>query len=275
MSKGIMQPDGTICRKGGSCQRHNRTPSFQNFNDFLAAKNEPRQEKIAFQNKDDIRKASAGNRAHSKMVVSLLSNGERQALSLFTGNEYDWINKTPAASEDVLNASEVSRLEEKYFSPTEAITDIKGSDKTPEMAYLTHKYLDSALQKSRALARKRIVYRGVDPYRFGFDGKAFVEGFEEGKIVNLNRYTSTTKTPAAAYEYTSDARGVIFEIETKSGTDVSMVSEYGNTESEVLLPKDIQYHVHSVEMYDEYCWQHRSGKVASAKNMTIIQLQEI
>ncbi len=148
---------------------------------------------------------------------------------------------------------------------------------------------------------QRIVYRGIPIYSSLHDeiGEAIgknlsiddteglVEGlkkyYEEGKVFNFNTYLSTTHsahyaaersentwgTKKSYYDEPAEIKGIVFELKTNAGVDVTSIVKSSYThEREVILPRDTHFKVTNVyvkpETYDTISgYDRRREEVAS------------
>ena len=108
--------------------------------------------------------------------------------------------------------------------------------------------MDSLISKAGVLPKPVTVFRGerfpegVDPARF------LAEKFPKGGRVHMKRYLSTSLEPKVATDITGDAPSYVMVIEARKGAMLGdELSEQGLREREMLLPRNTEYEVVSVE----------------------------
>lgn len=216
--------------------------------------------------------------------------GEVDALHLYTGNSYKWINGAMySASKDasrkylIEGQDSLDHTEHHQYS----------TDVDEELSsYRNHQYvsagmrtkahfteivnnIDSGMEKSPK--QQRILYRGMKAKHSAFKNMSisdYVDGnYPLGQEVEFDGFQSASYSPGVGARYADDD-GLIFEIKTPSGVNVTGVSEFAN-ESEVLLPRNSRYMVvgvhKDVEKY-EYKGNHFTG---DKRDVTVVQLVEI
>jgi hypothetical protein len=210
---------------------------------------------------------------------------EQKALRTYTGNSYEDIN------EALYNDDPLSR-QLKTYPEYESVYDDSISDSTysgplgyPIPARGTREFLkdfDSRVTSamSKAPQKQRIVYRGIKrthPSLVGGLDKYVDDQLSLGQEVKFDGYQSTSVAPGVALTYSGDDDGLIFEIKTPSGINVSNVSGYDD-EREVILPRGGRYTVVGVHKKVQYTVQDVDSEVESdafARTVTIVQLVEI
>lgn len=104
--------------------------------------------------------------------------------------------------------------------------------------------LDSAIKK--APSEQKTVYRSVTADNGMFKGLSPSEylqrNIQVGKEIKFDGYLSSTLDPEVALKHGQRADGVLFEIRTTKGLNISMPSSY-QEEQEVLLPRNTTYKV--------------------------------
>jgi hypothetical protein len=240
----------------------------------------PSEERKHFLHLDDIKRISAAE-------LKPLTFGEKSALNFYTKSTYSWINKALFANGNpvLLETREDEETpqfnnENKEFDPKKhSITD--ASRRSTELLHVFTKRVDSAM--SRAPLQQRVVYRGINYTHEAFHNydwdNDFVENYVEknyplGREVKFDGYQSTSMNAGVAAGFASK-NGLLFEIRTASGLNVSSVSSAG-AEEEVLLPRDSRYMVVGVHKKVGYktAGTHKDSN-PTIPNITIVQLVEI
>lgn len=206
-------------------------------------------------------------------IDARLSAEEQKALSGYTGFAAGVVNsllmKRQAVEEALYDKAPLWRESNAPcdFSTKEDLED-----------YITT--MDHVLSERQE--EQRILYRGIPIYSGLHDeieetiGKKFtvedtetiIEGLREyykpGKVLNFPSYVSTTHSAYYAADRTKEPsgskityydkpeiRGIMFEMKTNSGLDVTGVSRNHSYEREVILPRDTHYRVEAVSLRPE------------------------
>jgi len=153
-----------------------------------------------------------------------MTTAEAKSIRNYSDTDYMPINKYLRGE---LNHNEIKE------TPFETEVGIKDACKT----------LVQALQKLPA--HEGIVYRGSE-----VDEASLISimGMKPGDSIYMKSFTSTSKSESNALEFSTD---VLFEIESRTGRDISHMSEYP-TEEEVIMSPDTRYEVKSMEFEQEY-----------------------
>lgn len=105
-------------------------------------------------------------------------------------------------------------------------------------------YLDSALEQGPKM--QRVVYRGMSDDRFYETGGTAHDWLKKnialGQEIVFDGYQSTTYSYRTAKNTYAEDNGVVFEIMTPDGLNITAVSEF-EEEQEVLLPRKSRYMV--------------------------------
>ena len=183
----------------------------------------------------------------SGLELSEVTPEEERALNYFTGESYEWINKTLYDGAEPPEEGEEDDGEEAFagdnFYPTQ---NWKTLDRTVSL-------IDSAMKK--APKKQRIVYRGMSPSNPLFVemsggsindphviGKWVDDNLTLGQEIKFDGYQSATPEYRSAAEYAGYDGSLVYEILTSEGINVCSISEYP-TEREVLLPREARYMV--------------------------------
>lgn len=209
----------------------------------------------------------------SKAEMSDLSVEEKAALRFFTSQEYRWVNEALYTGEG-LSSNEAATAHKPYFVGNQldeqAYHGTGPSGKNAAMLQELTGYLDSALAKGPKQQRR--VYRGMSRTNKAFGGDHKGNNIKEwvdqnislGQEMVFDGYQSTSLDGDVAVGY-ADTNGLVYEIVTSSGVNVTSVSEY-TREKEVVLPRGARYMVVGV---------HDNVHMGHAYHMTVVQLIEI
>jgi len=247
--------------------------------------NENSYKEFGFQDPSEIRKIKM---AHSELYNLSLAEiegftfGDKKALATFTTNDYEWINDSLYGHPSL--CSETDEEKEEYvriYNDETLLTDTysysEPEDRTPSrLRELTGK-MDEALLKGPK--QQRILYRGMGSYHTAWDNNpdnmdGYIDThFPLGQEVKFDGYQSVSYSPAVAGNYAGDD-GVVFEISTPSGVNVSEISHFGQ-EREAILPRDSRYMV--VGLHKKQVWKNNeiNGPDVYRHNVTLVQLVEI
>jgi hypothetical protein len=213
-----------------------------------------------------------------------MTAGEKSALAAFTGSAYKWINGALYKG-GALRASMANENEEKNVYFPEDGSKAPWVKPTPNcLKQLTEK-IDSAMRKN--VGEQKTVYRGMkfNHSTFGkYDGEEEVEGrvanyvaenYPLGQELKFDGYQSASYSPIIANEYSS-SHGLVFEIKTASGVNVTDISIF-DTEREAILPRDARYMVVGVhnQVYYKVSDADITLNPSSRTNVTVVQLIEI
>jgi hypothetical protein len=190
----------------------------------------------------------------SEAEIEPLTSIQSRALNMFTTKNYRWINKAlynrDSDHEEYMKRSEeLSDFLETTTDDGEYSFPLYGSDTvTTSMHDNIVSHIDAALDK--APKKQRIVYRGETEANGGTipSGNRSIkewleQNIEVGKEVKFDGYQSTTADYSSAQHYArSPTGGVIYEILTPEGINVTSVSRY-EEEKEILLPRQARYMV--------------------------------
>lgn len=214
---------------------------------------------------------------HSKLskdhIDSRLSPDEQKALSGYTGFAAGAVNTV------LLNRSTVAEaLYDKAPLWRESNAPCDFSTREDLEDYL--ETMDHVLSERQE--EQRVLYRGIPLYRglheeierttgkqFGVEDtdammEALQEYYEPGKVFDFPSYISTTHSAYYAADRTKEhsgtkityydnpkVKGIMFEMKTNAGLDVTGVSKNHSYEREVILPRDTRYKVESITLRPE------------------------
>lgn len=247
----------------------------------LLSRSLPSLETIPFQSFDETRKI--GNdipmliSEHISMsqehIDARLSPDEKKALSGYTGFAAGVVNSLLLKRQSVGEA-----LYDKAPLWRDSNAPCDFSTKEDLEDYLNT--MDHVLSERQE--EQRILYRGIPIYsglheeieetigkKFSVeDSETIAEGLREyykpGKVFSFPSYISTTHSAYYAADRTKEPsgskityydkpeiRGIMFEMKTNAGLDVTGVSRNHSYEREVILPRDTHYRVESVSLRPE------------------------
>lgn len=148
--------------------------------------------------------------------MSVMTKEEKKAIRFFTGKDYKWFNKALYERKNIL----IEQFE----------TQVKG--------------LDSAMEKAPKV--QKVVYRGVRRNSELFGNSSIREWTNEnmkpGTEVVFDGYQSSTTSTHVAEHYQQGSSGLVYEIMTPEGLNVTSESVY-TQEIEVILPRSSRYMV--------------------------------
>lgn len=186
----------------------------------------------------------------SRKELTDMDKDDKAALRYFTSDNYKWLNKSLFNKETVKNKKKADYDGYKSFNDFRDATDYNIDHQNIDSIKKITKALDKALSKGPK--KQRVVYRGVNSYAPMYEGKEAAdwvsENYEVGKEVVFDGYQSSSANVGPALNFSSH-NGIIYEILTPEGANVSSVSEY-DTESEVTLPRGQRYTVSSIHKKD-------------------------
>lgn len=186
----------------------------------------------------------------SQKELTEMDEDDRAALKFFTSDNYKWLNRSLFNKETVKNKDKVDYDKYKSFKEFRRETEYEKDHQNIDSIKKITKTLDKALSKGPK--KQRIVYRGVTAYAPMYEGRSAAEWvsetYEVGKEVVFDGYQSSSANVGPALGFSSPD-GIIYEILTPEGVNVSSESEY-NTEAEITLPRGQRYTVSSVHKKD-------------------------
>lgn len=236
-----------------------------------------------------------------KEELSHLTDRQRKALAFYTTDNFHWINAHLYNHGEPLPNGELHSFED--YNLNVARQSQLEKNPTREQVEEIIPVLDETLAHKHA--EKRVVYRGLN--RRGIsrltgtwpkadeDLHAYVdENFKLGAEVKMDGYLSASPAPKAALRYATNTapgslklkqEGIFFELLTRSGVNISGVSEYSD-EAETLLPRGTRWKVVAVHKSKKLRHQENSsskspqtgGRFAakpSTDTVTLIQMVEI
>lgn len=217
--------------------------------------------------------------------LSNLSFSEKKALQVYTGEAYGWINssmfpegKTRMFKKDPKEYKLLLQEGDETFENSAYLL----APKNPEFLKEFDGHVTSAMAK--APLQQRTVYRGMSSWHNAFknpDGtktsinEYVASHFSLGQEVVFDGYQSTSSSVEIGQNYTSTRDGLLFEIKTSSGLNVTSVSQF-DREHEVILPRSSRYMVVGVHERVNYSSKPvDSSLVKTAYNTTVVQLVEV
>ena len=248
---------------------------------------------FGFQNPEEDRPSALSRNTLMRLSRKELKGatiGEVDALHLYTGNSYKWINgamysASKDASRKYLIEGQDSVDHTKHHEYSILIDEELSS-------YRNHQYVSTEMRTKAHFAeivdnidrglektpnQQRILYRGMKVNHSAFKNMGisdYVDGnYPLGQEVEFDGFQSASYSPGVGARY-SDDDGLIFEIKTPSGVNVTGVSEFPN-ESEVLLPRNSRYMVVGVHKNVERYGYKESHFTGSKQDVTVVQLVEI
>jgi hypothetical protein len=189
----------------------------------------------------------------SAVELDALNVSELLAARFFTSTNYDWFNSILYGKNTKLPKPDKSY--KKFAEEGYGIFDEDNQEnayasnfsippeyRTEETVQKICSVLDDAL--SRGPKRQRILYRGKPGFSSIFNKAGGVSNWVDqnmplGKEVVFDGYQSASQSFDVACEY-SGSSGLIYEILTPEGVNVTNVSKYEN-EREVVLPRQARY----------------------------------
>lgn len=218
--------------------------------------------------------------------------GLQKALRYFTSGSFEWVNS--ALFEDRNGTPMTDRDPEKspyqpVFTNAPHSADqpmppswTLGADEneTPELFKEAVTKIDLAMANSHK--QQRVLYRGMGPEHGAFLDTSVEEYVNKnmslGQEVVFDGYQSSTYAPNVAADYSGHG-GLIFEVKTASGVNVTGVSAFPS-EREVLLPRNTRYMVVGVHKGVEWSGSSRRNLSSSyiteeRSGITLVQLVEI
>lgn len=187
----------------------------------------------------------------SRKEMSVMSNDDKAALRYFTSENYKWLNRSLFDKKTPKNKNKED-YDKKYSSFASFIdnTQYNYEDKNIDSLKKITKQLDEALEKGPK--KQKVLYRGVNKYAPMY-GESSVEdwvgeNYSVGKEVVFDGYQSSSANPGPALSFSSHG-GIVYEILTPEGVNVSSESEY-DSEAEITLPRAQRYTVSSIQKRD-------------------------
>jgi hypothetical protein len=240
---------------------------------------------FGFQEPSEIRKASLKSRdviELSKAELKEMPVAYKKALNTFTSENYQWINGALYGNPTLVTETDEEALR---YEPRYNVDEVKNFDmdevifteeRTPSFVKEVTSALDKALNEGPK--QQRILYRGMNEYHnaWGLNGpeKYVDENYAVGKEFKFDGYQSATYSPSGALNRVGH-NGLMFEIRSPSGVNVSSVSDYPD-EEEAILPRDARYMVVGIHKKVSYTagvphssWENKRS------NVTVVQLVEI
>lgn len=247
----------------------------------LVSKMRPSCHAVTFQPISEVRSLAEGIPAliseHMKMskdhIDTKLSPDEQKALTGYTGFAAGASNSLLLKKQTVAEA-----LYDKAPPWRESVAPCDFSTREDLEDYL--ETMDHVLSERQE--EQRILYRGIPIYRGLHEeiensiGKKFsvedtetmMEGLQEyykpGKVFDFPSYVSTTHSAYQAADRTKEVggtkisyydnpkvKGIMLEMKTNAGLDVTGVSKNHSYEREVILPRDTLYRVESITLKPE------------------------
>lgn len=217
----------------------------------------------------------------SKEELRNSTPGEENALHLYTTSAYIWMNGSLYANEPFLNKPKKNDQQGIPYFPDDDSTAAFARP-VPECLKQAVEKIDSAFAKKTG--EQTTVYRGMKHFHAAFDTDMDPEervasyvskNYPLGQEVVFDGYQSASHSPSIASGY-SDDDGLIFEIKTSSGLNISKVSNYAS-EREALLPRNSRYMVVGIHNKVKYKTDDADPNTDAKTrfNTTIVQMIEI
>jgi hypothetical protein len=245
---------------------------------------------LGFQAPEEIRVSYLKDEQLSDISLAELKNltmGEKKALNTFTSNDFRWINGAlfgkatlaPETEEEAANykpqyEDDVATFEISQEHETEY------GENTPSRLKEIVESLDRAVDKGPK--QQRILYRGMSSFHKAWGSgkldKYIDDNYSIGQEVKFDGYQSASYSPLTAL---SRARGgIVFEIRTPSGVNVTGISNYED-EQEAILSRDSRYMIVGIHKKAGFTANNQGYAGTSFditrddENVTIIQMIEI
>lgn len=268
MTTGVLQSDGTYCRKGLNCKRHGAA---------IRAFFEPAQKHtVATQSSALLAKGSVVRKGLTENPLPIVDSLNNQAAA--------WRAKLTQEESHELDIYRITN----YMDINRYLYDkdkAQGSDDSVE------KFLKPAIEKIDSALSKALPTEPKTLYRtFKVpDSMKYVENVSEGDVMNFPSYTSTTVDSDIINDRTKNKNYknvVVFEMITRKGAYIPHSEDRFDEDSvqyreqEVLLPRGLKFKVvktykkvtyESSSTYDSYGIHAGSQK----KTFAVIQLEEI
>lgn len=214
----------------------------------------------------------------SAVELKALSPIEQTALRLFTTSQYEWINGALYGGKYGLDNE--TKPHKPYFVGEKALPDAyhyeAENSATPSFLKELTGHMDAGLD--RGPKQQRVLYRGMSNGNRVFNPKDYNdtdaskrwvdENIKLGQEMIFDGYQSASVDAAIGLDYAKN-NGVLYEIRTASGVNVTNVSEF-DFEKEVILPRGARYMV--VGVHQDKTINSNGRKIG---NVSIVQLVEI
>lgn len=247
----------------------------------LVAKMLPSRHEVAFQPFSETRRLAEGIPAliseHIKMskdhIDTKLSSDEQKALSGYTGFAAGAANSVLLGHQTV---AETLYDKAPLWRESNAPCDFSTREDLEDYLETMDHVLSERQEEQRVLYRGIPIYRGLHDEIEQTTGKQFsvedtdamMEGLKEyyqpGKVFDFPSYVSTTHSAYYAADRTKEhsgtkisyydnpkVKGIMFEMKTNAGLDVTGVSRNHSYEREVILPRDTRFRVESITLKPE------------------------
>lgn len=197
----------------------------------------------------------------SRMELSSIDDKEKAAIRYFTSSNYEWINDAlykgslhsvdDGFDEDFGYeiAKHDKNIDGPFFSGDKILPNsyYEYDHKNEKAFYETLSLLDNAMEK--APKKQRVVYRGLSALNTFLQDQDITaeewldDSMKLGQEIKFEGYQSSTPDFRAVTGFACDSDGgIIFEIRTPEGLNITSISEV-ETEKEILLPRSARYMV--------------------------------
>jgi hypothetical protein len=245
--------------------------------------NETSYKEFGFQEPSEIRRGGLTLNELKELSgaeLEAVSHGEQSALTLYTTSAYNWINGALYAKSPNLRTPGEYEQPNKIYFPEEGYGPY--SEPTPDCLKQTVEKMDSGLLKNAG--DQKTVYRGMKFWHEAFESDlpedetvaAYVDKhYSLGQEVVFDGYQSASYSPAMGGSYAGE-NGLIFEIKTSSGVNVSKVSNY-DLEREIILPRNSRYMIVGIHKKVDYEHTDVDKNIVNPTryNSTVVQMIEI
>lgn len=187
----------------------------------------------------------------SDIELTELNENEKASVKFFTSYSFKWFNNA------LYSKGKSLEEENNYFKTKDPfekddygelnIYDNNTVAKNKDNVEKISSFIDSALAKAPKI--QRVVYRGVSASnpaftKYGGNVKAWIQDNAKlGQELQFDGYQSSTLDVSTANDFTrSESGGLIYEIITPEGLNVTSISRFAH-EQEVLLPRESRYMV--------------------------------
>lgn len=202
----------------------------------------------------------------SKSELKGIGKRNVAALRFFTSDEFEWFNSAHYGNEYGLNKDtndDHDSVLDKLTESTSSFTSLPYKYRSKKAVRELTEKLDETLKMGPKVPR--ILYRGVEDMSGNFrdmDPKEWIEDNATlGQEVVFDGYQSTSASYAKSKEYAGYGNGVVYEILTPEGINVTGISEY-DTEFEIILPRKSRYMVVGVHLSETDDMHHHIQLVA-------------
>lgn len=137
-----------------------------------------------------------------------------------------------------LNKNEINLLSYWSINGSQEIRNEKNRTKRTKII----KTINQAINKS-ILKNEKILYRGV---KFEEFESQKINEYKIGQKIKLKTPKSTTSNPTRSIGFTDFDTNVILEIKAKKAGSISIISSWGASETEYLIPNDHSYTVKNI-----------------------------